>query len=100
MTALHATLAAMRHMTALGLGLGLAALTGCHNACQHLCVEMEDFAIECGIAVPNSQFIQCLEDQAGTNSRGNRKDCRQNNSPGDIREEWTCEDIEIYWGES
>ena len=99
-TPLRATLAAMKHLMALIFGLAVAPLTGCQNACQQLCVELEDFAIECGIAVPQSQLIQCLEDQAGANSRGNRKDCRQNNSPGDIRDEWTCEDMEIYWGDS
>jgi hypothetical protein len=75
--------------------LGPTLLAGC-NACQALCGEMYDYALECGIDVPKEQLKECRQAQANANTpRSERAHCRDYFD--EVRAEWTCEDLAEYW---
>jgi hypothetical protein len=71
-----------------------AALGGCRNACQDICVRMANFAEECGFTVADAELDACIEDQAEAEDLAV---CRDYGSPQAIREEWTCADMGEYW---
>lgn len=74
--------------------LTLAALGGCRNACQDICVRMADYAEECGFSVPDAELEACLDEQAGADDRAV---CRDYGSAQAIRDEWTCAEMGEYW---
>lgn len=85
----------IRPPSALALAaLALAALGGCRNACQDLCVRMANYAEECGFTVPDAELDACLEEQADAEDRAV---CRDFGSPQAIRDEWTCAEMGEYW---
>jgi len=86
----------MRHVPLLGLAALLAA-PGCTNACGRICKQMADYAEECGLTVTDAELDECLEAQAGKESRDDRAACREYNDPEVIRQEWSCDDLEDYW---
>ena len=53
---------------------------------------------ETGIVIPAEDLATCIEEQAGAESRNDRKTCRSSNSKSDIRDEWTCEDMDYFFG--
>ena len=72
---------------------------GCHNSCQALCVRLANVAeADCGISVPAEDLADCIERQAGSESRSDRKTCRTSNAKSEIRDEWTCEDMAYFFG--
>ena len=79
-------------VAALALGLG-----ACRNSCQRLCDEIRDFASdECGKDWDRAAFRQCLADNNWRATTGDgRGSCRD--SVGRVAEEWTCDDIEVYF---
>ena len=82
---------------ALSLVLATGALgPGCHNACQDLCKEMYDYALECDLPVTQDELKACYKEQSSPNTpRSERQLCRQNFD--NLRDEWTCEDLSAYW---
>ncbi len=89
----------MRHLLSAVTLLGFTALaSGCNNACQALCNEMYDYALECGHPVTKDELKACKQDQSNQNTpRTERQLCRQYYA--DMRSEWTCEDLADYWDE-
>ncbi len=88
----------MRHTALIiPLLLGLPLLgSGCRNACQALCREMYDYALECGHSVTKEDLRACY--QAETTSlqpRTKRQDCREGFD--DLRLEWDCDDLVRYF---
>lgn len=80
----------------LPLLLGLAALqAGCRNECQELCLRLADYAVECGQSVPEAEIDACVEQEA---SASDKKVCRDFGDVETIRNEWTCDDLAVYWG--
>ena len=74
---------------------------GCHNSCQALCVRLANVVEQdCDIVIPSEDLSECIERQAGSESRDNRKTCRTSNGKSDIRDEWTCEDMAYFLGVS
>lgn len=91
--------------------LALLTLTGCRNACQEVCVELDAIAQDqCNLEFSDEQFKTCISDN---NRRGLRKYLKEKygeEAPtvGDrlatcndvlltIEEDTTCEDIELYF---
>ncbi len=87
----------MRHVLPLIVILiGSALASGCNNACQALCGEMYDYALECGFDVSKDELKSCRQDQANANTpRTERQLCRDHFD--DMRAEWTCDDLADYW---
>jgi hypothetical protein len=87
----------MRHAVPIALLLlGSTLAVGCNNACQALCGEMYDYALECGHPVSKDELKSCRQSQSNANTpRSERAQCRANFD--DLRAEWTCEDLADYW---
>ncbi len=79
--------------------IAFAALaTGCQNKCQQICVRMADYATECGFTVPDAELDTCLDDFAKIETSEDRKTCRDYGDSETIRNQWTCDELEAYWG--
>ena len=76
--------------------VGLTA--GCRNSCQEVCVRMADYAEECGFTVPEAELDACIEAQASDLDAADKQACREFGTPELIRNEWTCDDLALYWG--
>ena len=74
--------------------VALVALTACKSPCQALCVRMADYATECGINVSDAALQACLDDQASSDDQGA---CRQAGNAETLRQEWACEDLEVFF---
>ena len=73
----------------------IAALSGCANDCQQLCVDIRTFAKDCGEPFTDEDFQECMREQ-GKKSGEEKKACSlAQETP--IEEQWTCEDIEVYF---
>jgi hypothetical protein len=75
----------------------LLASVACKNACQEICPRMAAYARDCGYEVSADEVRACVQEQAGSASRDDRKVCRQFGDRGTLREEWTCEELSDYW---
>jgi hypothetical protein len=76
--------------------LGSTVSTGCHNACQALCKEMYNYALECGYDVTKEELKACYDSQSASETpRSERQLCRDYYA--DLRDEWACEDLADYW---
>lgn len=72
------------------------AAAGCHNPCQSICTRMKNYAEECGIQVPDSDLKACFESQKGVDGE-DAKACREYGDPAAIENQWSCEDVAVYW---
>ena len=70
------------------------SLFGCRNDCQTLCYDLSDFAEECGYEFTNEMMDECLQNQ-GEKTSEEKGNC--NEAKPLLEEEWTCEDIRIYF---
>lgn len=75
----------------------LLLLGGCQNSCQQICARMARFAEDCGHTVLQQQVQDCIDAQAGSASAEDRATCREFGSLSDIEEEWTCDDVSLYF---
>jgi len=76
----------------------LMAFMGCNNPCQQLCDEVASFATECGYSITDDQVDQCMDDHASDQLRdGTSEVCAEYKD--EIREEWTCDDVAVYFPE-
>ncbi|TVQ86494.1 MAG: hypothetical protein EA397_20055 [Deltaproteobacteria bacterium] len=73
-------------------------VAACDNSCQKICTRMARHADRCGFDVDSEDIAECKELQAGSASREFRSSCREYNGRRAIEEEWSCEDIAVYWG--
>ncbi len=72
----------------------MALLAACNNPCQALCVEMAQYARECGYDVPSTDVQACQQANAGpTLADGQALSCIEASDPDQLREWWTCEDL-------
>ena len=69
--------------------------TACSNDCQQLCADIRSFAEECGEPFTDEDFSECMREQGKKNGE-ERKACQQARQTP-LSEEWTCEDIEVYF---
>ncbi len=86
-------------MRSLGIVVALAAsvMGGCHNACQDVCKRMKAYAEEdCGITVPDAELDACYERQTSLDPE-DAEACREYGDPAAIENQWSCEDLEVYW---
>jgi hypothetical protein len=74
-------------------GLALLATAGCRTPCQSLCIEMADYAEECGFTVSDSDIDTCLDEQRDNDDQGS---CRRVGAPDTLRTEWTCDDVRVF----
>jgi len=88
-------------------------LSGCRNSCQRVCIELRDYAEECGVTIPDGQFKDCISAQR----RGNIRDYLEaqygeEDAPGvnerldvcseslpTLRDDWSCDDVLRYFAE-
>lgn len=91
--------------------LALLTLTGCRNACQEVCVELDTFAKDnCGLEFSDEDFSTCISDHNRRGIRRYLKDKYGENAPtvGErlqtcsdvlltLEEDTTCADIELYF---
>lgn len=88
----------LSHLVLAAVAFALPALGGCRNACQDLCVRLADYATEdCGFTVSDAELSTCIDAEAEA-SADERRVCRDFGSATTIRDEWTCEDLGVYWG--
>jgi hypothetical protein len=75
----------------------LSALTlGCKTPCQALCDDMADYFEECGNTTSDDAIDACYTDHGRDGTTEEEQDtCREFSE--NIRDEWTCEDIESYF---
>ena len=81
----------MRLLVGLLAGLCWA---GCQNPCQSLCTRMTDYAEECGYSVSEADQTACEDAQADP---ADPSVCRIYGTADQIRDEWTCEDMAVYF---
>jgi hypothetical protein len=70
---------------------------GCRNPCQQVCAEMADYAEECSLPVTDADLDACLDRHAEP-APEDGDTCREFGDPDVIRAQWSCEDLERYWG--
>ena len=75
--------------------LCVASLVGCTNDCQQLCVEIREFAKDCEEPFTDEDFKECMKEQGKKNGEERRSCTQARETP--IEEQWTCEDIEVYF---
>lgn len=80
------------------LVLAIPVASACKNACQQVCVKMDDYAKECGYAVPADQLDQCFERFKGSEIKELRSTCSAFGDPKSIRENWSCDDLSDFFG--
>ena len=68
--------------------------SGCKNACQSLCADIEDFAKDCGYDFETSDYRECISDNRWI-SFSEKKECRS--AIPKLEDEWTCDDIAVYF---
>ena len=90
---------ALRPALLLPLLLPAALLPGCRNACQQLCLEMRDFAMdECGYEFSDAEVDTCIAEHKGSLlEKGEAGVCRDGR--GQIDEEWDCDEVAAYFDE-
>lgn len=81
------------------LWCGWLAMAGCHNPCQSVCTRMKNYAEDCGIQVPDADLEACFERQKQID-HDDAKACRDYGDPAAIENQWSCEDLEVYWSPS
>lgn len=81
----------MRWVLGLVVAFGVA---GCRNPCQSLCVRMMDYAEECGYSVSDADLDACVEEQSDP---ADPSVCRTFGTADQLRDEWTCEDMGVYF---
>ncbi|MFT5679769.1 MAG: hypothetical protein ACI8RZ_000674 [Myxococcota bacterium] len=93
--------------------LALLTLTGCRNACQEVCVELDAIAQDkCGLDFSDEQFKTCVSDNSRGSLRRYLKDKYGEEAPSvgerlttcnevllTVEEDTTCQDIELYFSE-
>lgn len=86
-----------RHLLPLAFLAFVAFLGGCRNACQGLCKDMYDYALdECGYEWSRDDLKACYEAYATSETpRSTRDSCREYR--GEIGAWWDCEDIAEYF---
>lgn len=72
------------------------ALAGCGDPCVALCSNMADYAEECGFTPTSSDLATCEESQADR-SADERGICRDGGTPDQVRAEWSCEELALYF---
>lgn len=80
-------------------GVLLTALTlaaACNGPCEKVCVNLSEYAQECGFTVADSEVDACIDAQAAATSE-EKAVCRDFGAPDVIRSEWTCDDLQAYW---
>ena len=88
----------MRPLVLMSLAATLMLAGGCKNSCQKICTTMRNVAEdECGITVDKDDYKACIKGQAGKESRGDRKVCREFGDEETILQEWSCDDIVDYF---
>ncbi len=81
------------------LPVAVTLLGGCKNSCQQVCVRMAKYAeSECNLVVPSDQLSTCIEQQDGAASKDHRETCRDFGDIDAIANEWSCAQLEVYWG--
>lgn len=75
----------------------LALAGGCRNACQDVCTQMADYAVECGFTVPDADLDACYARQKNP-SGDDAKACRDYGDPTTLRNQWSCEEVSAYFG--
>jgi hypothetical protein len=87
----------MRWWTRSVLALGLAAAAGgCRNACADLCLEMAEYAEECGYTVSDEEIDTCISEQSAA-GHDERKACREFGQGEVLRAQWSCDVLADYW---
>lgn len=72
----------------------MTLLSACNNACQELCVEIAQYARECGYASSADDMQACRDSFAApTLAEGEQLECFEVSDPQQIREWWTCEEL-------
>lgn len=91
--------------------LALLTLTGCRNACQEVCVELDTIAQDkCGLEFSDEQFNTCMSDHNRRGIRRYLKDKYGEGAPSvsdrlatcdevllTLEEDTTCQDVELYF---
>lgn len=76
--------------------LALPLLGGCRNACQQLCADMADYALnECGLDF-SDDLKTCIQDHSGKNTDREAVQACADAAPY-LEEEWTCDDLKEYF---
>lgn len=70
----------------------LALLGGCSNPCQQLCVEMANYAEDCGMTVSSEDVKNCSESFSDVEDN-QAQQCQDWNDANKVRDWWTCDDI-------
>ena len=75
--------------------LSLLLIAGCNNPCQALCEDMATIADECGTEFSEAEINSCVDDFAAP-SKEDRQTCNEYGGLDVLRQNWTCDDINLY----
>lgn len=77
------------------LSLAVLALLGaCNNPCQSMCVEMANYAKECGYETSADEIAACRDANGQeTLTEERAQQCITASDPDQLREWWTCEEL-------
>ena len=68
--------------------------SGCNNPCQNLCLDIRDFAQDCGEPFTHQDLSECLQNQ-GKKTKEEKQYCAEA-SPL-LEEKWTCDNLEVFF---
>jgi hypothetical protein len=73
-------------------------IQGCANPCQQICGRMASYAQEdCGYTVSDAELDACVDQQSSPESE-TLSVCRDYGDLETIRRQWSCDDLDAYWG--
>jgi hypothetical protein len=79
------------------LWCGMLSLAACGNPCQSLCGDMATLSDELGCGVTYSDAeVQACEDAFADADAADLKTCRDYGGLEVMRQNWTCDDINLY----
>ena len=72
----------------------------CQNPCAEICGRMADYAKECELPVSDAEVGACVDRMGQDLTSDDKQACRDYGDPEIIRNQWSCEDLAVYWAPS
>jgi len=72
-------------------------IQGCANPCQQVCGRMANYAEDCGYTISDAELDACVDVQASPEKEA-LAICRDFGDLDTIERQWSCEELDAYWG--
>ena len=68
--------------------------SACNNPCQQICLDIRDFAKDCGEPFTDEDLSECIRNQ-GKKTSDEKKSCSQ--ARPELEAEWECDNLEVFF---